>query len=453
MNRRSTQTATKVEEQRYPDVLGLITGGVRFALECVQVAFGLSSETVPAGSSFEAIILLQNTVGSEIDAVLRLIVPDRDLEGQPDRFRTQMTRPLRIGLRPGEVGVLHWPIQTQLSTAPGNQYSLQLDVAVEHKSRDVRLIRDANGGVPFDVQEFDQDRQHMVEQLRHMYFATEVNLVKSTGTLRVALTGAPQKVSLLTRFAVMPAGTGTLLADSKARYVTLWTEADRGSADRLVGEAKSQLGPLLHDLNRRNVYFPLLKSLQPRFEACGYRLWAGEAVLIAKLIALVVEMGIPKPIPGGSQKDIPRWVTRLARMSLKEAETLRETTVEQLVTQHLFDELIYDAAMYGFKILRVVLDEPLVAAEKTSEYTQQLATALGDQCETIDLFMAYVPLVLAGLAINQRIQMPGEDLQETVLLFRRAFERRSLEETNGNAAVFAVTHALMDRALTAQQEG
>lgn len=452
MNRRSTQTVPKAEEVRYPDVLGLITGGTRFTLEGLQVAFGLSSESVPAGSPFEAIILVQNTVHADIDAVLRLVVPDRDLAGQPDRLRTQMTRPLRIGLRAGEVGVLYWPIQTHLNTAPGHQYALQLDVHVEHKSRDLRPIRDAQGGTPFDVQEFEGERQQTVEQLRHLYFSAEVNLIKSTGTLRMTLPGVPQKISLLTRFAIMPAGTGTLLLDTKARYVTLWTESDRGSADRLVSDAKSHLGPLLHSLNRRSVYFPLLKALQPRFEAAGYRLWAGEAVLIAKLMALVVEMGIPKPIPGESQKDMPRWVTRLARMSLKEADTLRNTPVEQLVTGHLLYELVYDAAIYGFKILRVVLDEPLVAADKTSDYARQLATALTDHQESIDLYMAYVPLVLAGLAISQRIQMPGEDLQETVLLFRRAFERRSSEETNGNAAVFVVTRNLMDRALTAQQE-
>jgi hypothetical protein len=452
MNRRSTQTTAKAEEVRYPDVLGRITGGTRFALESLQVAFGLSVETVSAGSPFEGVVVLQNTVNSDIDAVLRLVVPERDLGGQQDRFRTAMTRPLRIGLRAGEVGVLYWPIETHAQTAPGHQYSLQLDISVEHKARDVRPIRDSHGGVPFDIQEFDGERLHHVEQLQHVHFSAEANLIKSTGTLRLPLTGTPQKVSLVTRFAVLPAGTGTLLADSKARYVTLWTESDRGNADRLVGDAKAQLGPLMHALSRRTVYFPLLKALQPHFEASGYKLWAGECVLIAKLIALVVEMGIPKPMPGESQKDMPRWVTRLARMSLKEADTLRNASTDDLVTRYLLHELIYDAAIYGFKILRVVLAEPLVSPDKTGEYAHQLADAITTHCEEIDLFMAYVPLVLAGLAISQRIQMPGEDLQETVLLFRRAFERRREEETNGNAAVFAVTRMLMDRALTAQQE-
>src|SRR5947208_3086703 len=105
MNKRTSTTikaAAKVTV--YPDILGAITNGKRVNIGVLQAAAATRPAATNAGSPFEAVVLLQNAAGTDIDAVIQLILPDKDLIGQRGRFSTKLTRPVRIGLRPGEVG-------------------------------------------------------------------------------------------------------------------------------------------------------------------------------------------------------------------------------------------------------------------------------------------------------------------------------------------------------------
>src|SRR5260221_13190091 len=97
--KRSTSTVKAVN---YPDILGTITDGRRLNLDVLQVAVAVRPLAVNAGQPFEAIVLLQNAADTNVDAVLRLAVPDVDLAGQKGRFSTKLVKPIRVGLRPGE---------------------------------------------------------------------------------------------------------------------------------------------------------------------------------------------------------------------------------------------------------------------------------------------------------------------------------------------------------------
>jgi hypothetical protein len=456
MNRRTTPLA---KSRVYPDVLGTITGDKRYLLDVLQLAVGVRPYAVPAGMPFEALVILQNTVQSDIDVLMRLSVPAQDAEGRPTHIANAAERSLRVGMHAGEVGVLQVPLQTGLLTPHGEQHHLYLEVSVENKGLDLQTVRHEQGGDQFDVHELDDERQRMIEYLQTAYYSVETLSNRLTGKLvtgslrRATFTGLlTPKVTLAVPFVVKAPGTSPLgkTPHAKPHYRPLWTEADRDNADRLIGQATPQLDPLLASLTRTAVFFPLLRHLQACFEKASYKLWAGEAVFAAKLLTLTLERGLPQPLPGDTTVHSPRWVTRLARLMVRDASTLQGATTEQLVTQLLFPELVYDAVIYGFKVLGMLTREPLIAsAGKVGNYALNLAAALTSTREPIDLYLAYVPLVLGGLSINHRLTMQKEDPHETIMLFKRAFERRGVERDAHNEVIFRLTPELMARAIGA----
>ena len=52
----------------------------------------------------------------------------------------------------------------------------------------------------------------------------------------------------------------------------------------LAEKTQAITAAILPQLNRSNVFFPLVKTTQAHFENANFRLWAGEAVMIAKLL-------------------------------------------------------------------------------------------------------------------------------------------------------------------------
>jgi hypothetical protein len=457
MNRKSSLTTMKGAEKLYPDVLGCITGGQRFSLDALHLAFGVRPYSVHAGMPLEAIVVLQNTLNSEIDVILRLVLPEADEAGRPARFTSSAERSQRIGMRSGEVGVLLVPVQTAPQTAPGSHYAIHLEVSLEHKGTAGKPVRPPTGGALFDIHEFEFERQRLVEYLQSAYYATDQAPPKSAVPLlrRNSFTGLlSPRASFGVPFSVKPPATSSLgnITPVKPRYFSVWTEDDLRNTDRLINQTSAHINDILSRLNREHVYFPLLKHIQACFERASYRLWVGEAVLIAKLMTLLLERGLPKQTPNDTTVQTPRWVTRLARFAVQEADLLHATPIDGLVTRLLFRELVYDSAMHAFKVLGMFTKEAFVPPGKAGDYALSLAAALTSSTEPVDLYLGYVPLVLGGLAINHRVALPRENLAETVALFERAFTQRGQEQNQHNALVFKTTPDLIRRAHDALQE-
>jgi hypothetical protein len=98
MNKTITGQAPVVPPS-YPDVLGYLSQS-RADLEWLHAALAARPGEVNAGKAFEVVVLLQNMLGGEVDAVLRLQLPERDLAGKAGRFSTPLNKVIRIGLRP-----------------------------------------------------------------------------------------------------------------------------------------------------------------------------------------------------------------------------------------------------------------------------------------------------------------------------------------------------------------
>lgn len=190
---------------------------------------------------------------------------------------------------------------------------------------------------------------------------------------------------------------------------------------------------LLQKLTRDNVFFPLLKATQPHFESAQYRLWAGEAVAVAKLMTLVLETGPLSPAH-------PRWPEALNRLV---GANPQAADIEALLAHELYPDLAYDAAIFGFTTLMTFTGEDFGSPDEMAEYADGVANSLSAQGDPLELIHAYLPLVLGGIAINAQIIMPGEDPHDTMRLYARARDSRAGEADEGNQFIFDLADKLI----------
>src|SRR5439155_3636316 len=141
----------------------------------------------------------------------------------------------------------------------------------------------ANGGIPLVFEELSEQRQQDIQAMQGLNYSVET-VGKPVGS----------KALLVATFEILPPEVSALPQDLKPAYITLWTAADHADEAMLAERVQPITSILLPKLTRGTVFFPLLKATQPHFEAAQFRLWAGEAVAIAKLLTFVLERGIPK---------------------------------------------------------------------------------------------------------------------------------------------------------------
>ncbi len=432
VSKRTTSSMKAVRPMNCPNVLGAITGGKLLNLDLLQIAVGTRPPSVHAGAPFDALVVLQNASNIDMDAVIRLFVPEMDLSGFSGRISTKLVRPVRIGLRPGEVGCANMPVLTTVQATPGQDYKLQLEIQVEHKQRGAVRIRDEQGGPPLDFDTLSEERQRDIHTLQGPNYAIE-----PVGKV------THDKATLEASFEILPPAISALPQDLRPAYITLWTLADSPDDTALVEKAQPVVAAILPRLTPASVFFPLLKATQPHFEAGRFRLWAGEAVAIAKLMAFVLAQGVTPA--GEAEPAYPRWYTRLCRAVVQNPHAA--DSLEQLVAEQLYLDLAYDAVMVGFNLLADVASEQFGSQDEMVAYANQLVTALSGKGNSLDVVQVYLPLVLAGLLVNTRVTLPREQTRETVSLLANARDKRAAQQNGDNKFVFDLLDDLIERAL------
>ncbi len=422
--------------RNYPDVLGWYSAE-RQTVGGLQVALAVRPTPVAAGKAVDVVVLLQNMLGCETDAVLRLVLPERDWAGKVGRFSTPLQKLVRIGMRSGEVGYAELPMLIGHQAQPG-EYSVQVEVVCEPKKHGAARVRRPERPIPFDIHDVVPERRPIFEAIHGLPFAARAGLKTPSGQL----IGAP--------FTVQPPTIAALPDEMRPNYVSLWTEADYRDPQFLSAQAGDLVERMLPLLRRDRVFFPLLKAIQARFDAAGYRLWAGEAVMIAKMLTHTLEMGAPIQMAGQAQPIYPHWYGTLSQTLLREPDLAMPSAVEMLVSRILLPDLLFDAGMIAFATLSTLVGESFGDEEELTAHLDKLVSALIAQEAPLDLSLAWLPLALGGLVVNSSVIMARENMIETIHLFLHARGKRLAEASEAQALLFQIADDLIERALTGE---
>ena len=437
----------------YPDLFGVISPQ-RLSLDVADVAFGLRAiprvpvllddpievVEVSAGQRFEGILLVQNNADCDIDVEAHLIVPAKDNKGATRRFITKADKKIVVGLIAGEVGYIRFPVTLDPQTAVYDQYLLQIEVEIKRKVRTAARVRSANG-IPVKV----ADLPHQVRS-------------SLTILSEVSFTGVPNRQGrnaalLIQTFAVIPLIRGAAVLSgntaelTKVDWISIWTP--RNMVDNQLSERSRSLTTMAQtQLRRENVFIPLVRATQTHFEQAGYRLWAGEAVVIAKLMTLLLEGSATTTAAIRAVEDQPRWFIQMATLLLDSPDMVK--SVGKMAAEPLYLDLVYDAALTAFSLLSSVTTEDLGTPVEKAEYAESLVEMLkGSHAggEAIDMVHAYLPLILGGLTINNELLMAGEQGLDSMELIVNARAARERERTESTQFVFDLLDKVLDQGL------
>ncbi|MBN2304437.1 MAG: hypothetical protein JXQ72_08180 [Anaerolineae bacterium] len=417
------------QDINYPDVLGFVTGGPRLTQDVVQCALAARPGRVPAGKTFDLLLLVQNASDIDVDVILQPELPARDLKNQQHRFDTKTNR-LVVGLRPAEVGYVTLPVTTSPTTEPGQGYlaGVRLEVKRMDKKRKPQRVRGPQGGGRFVIEELANDTQQQLKSLQELVFS-----VNDGG----------KKSQVVTPFVMQPPSIASL-KEAKPGWTSLWTVADYADDYIIARKVRDTARQVVQQARRETVFMPLLKATQAKFQACSYPLTAPEAICITKILTLLLEMGVVDPTPETPRPAWPRWYTRLCRLLNREAGLAEHPA--PLITQYLYNDLVHDSVIYGFTMVGTVTNENFGSPEETGSYADDIVDVL-ENTKPLDFARAYFPLILAGLIANARVTMPNEQIRETVFILSKAVEKRRAERTPDNAFIFDIANRLIERAL------
>lgn len=438
-------------EVNYPDVLGFITEQARHAAGPVQVALALRPHVVQAGRPFEVIMLIQNMIDAPVDVAVKLLLPEKDNDGQKGRFLTASER-LVVGLEAAEVGYAMLPMSTLPDAAPGDDYSIAMELQVKQveKGEKVRL---GDGGSKLNPRALPAAQQEKLKNLRQLEYSTKKRGLFRGNTLETTLELQPGKVGTPLNF--------------KPGWESIWRLEEQGDTVLLLEKYRELFQQsVLPALDRKKLYPPLLAKTEKLFEAVGYPLTAIEASCVARLLTLILEYAdahtaqsvmvagiynIEPLIEGtaylaedGAAKRIPHWLDGMLRATAKDERAARMPV--KAIPALVYKDLMHDAMMHGLKLVEKQTDEDLGSYDEMEAYAQSMMDNIFEK-RSVDFSTAYMPLVMGGVLVYDQVLMPRERLEDGLDEIKFMLDARSEERDGNNDVIFGLAQRVIDQSL------
>jgi len=432
----------------YPDILGYITGGARYNAGVAQVALAVRPRVVRAGRPFEAILLIQNASDAEVDVTAVLQIPQQDAKKKPNRFIARSTR-LVVGLRPAEVGYVVLPVNCLPDTAISDGYKIGMSIEVKAVGKPGR-IRASDGGGTVTLEYLTDKTLTQMDALKKLTYST------SRRGLMGAVLEAP--------FNVLSAQIGQMV-DLKAEWVSLWRMSDYRD-DRLLMEQYGRViaEQVLPRLKREALYPPLLERTQRQFAESGYALEAAEAHYITKLLVLLLEMAAPEEdtydylgddfynvsllfkrgLPeGGEALTLPSWCKGMLKAIEGNAHAAERPA--DVLAGDGYDELLRDAIHHGLHMVARATGEDMGSEQDIHEYAERLIGRIRSGKPTLTFDDVYLPLVLGGIIVYDRVILANEKVGEQLTELSRVIKSRYAEIDGDAAIVYRMVEQVLDR--------
>lgn len=408
----------------YPDVLGALTGGTRIPLEHMQVALGIFPRQAFINQPFEAVIVLQSLVNQPLQVKVATRLPTTDRRDAPAVIDTPKPQ-ITLTMQPGEVGVLRMPIIAKPPTQPGKEFPVR--VAVRYRVPDgSEFIRPPAGGAPPSVMEISPFK---LQVLRDVEFNAHT-WNESADIITSYFDLAPHRLSQVSE---MP----------KSRYEILWSQE---YMPQEVVLAQSQLNParqLANSVSYSSSYSAFLEVIEARFEARGLRLYPGEAMAIAKMMAYTLDEA-PK-LESNVEIEETRWFLTLCQLLSAQPE-LVDADRNELFAKYLFNDVLYEAILMGFHVIQHKVNEDLGSEAERVQYANRVLAWMSGR-GAADLNYIYLPLVLGGLSISRLVRSNiGENPWDIVDTLSEAMQGRIQMADDETVIVFDMLNTLLNQA-------
>ncbi|MCC7207481.1 MAG: hypothetical protein IT323_09250 [Anaerolineae bacterium] len=379
----------------FPDVLGMVTGGARQSAGAVHYALALYPTSVTVGQALEALILLQNACNRPVPVAVTLYLPRKDVDGN----RMSLVAPkenLTVNLGPGEAGLLHVPIIPYPPTRPSEENVIGVR-AEARLPRGAHIVHGPHGGRPASVLSMSPFR---LNTLREVGFAA-------------ALEGE----HVVKTFNILPGSIAAPQPDLSPRYETLWSARELPDERARYLALAERAADFAQTLERSRLLAPLAAATEGRYARAGLSLHPSEALFLGKTLAYTLEDGLQAE--GVYPLDEAAWFRRLITV----ADDDGLLSDRDGLIAYLYTALVRDAVRLGLAMVERASGEKLGEVSDHIAYAQEVVSALETQRES-DLGHVYLPLILAGVLVNNLVKDARENPWESLARLREAWRGR-----------------------------
>lgn len=409
----------------YPDVLSAITGGKLINTPNLQCALGIFPKTAFINQPIEAVIILQNTVDQPVQVKLSLNFPTEDRQ----KNRVVLSTPQKVitaQVAPGEVGVLHVPIIAYPPTRPNNH--VPVHVALRSRvARQGKLVRPLVGGYPpahLNISRFK------LQALRDVEFI-DWRWGQSTDILTAHFDIAPRRLS-------------PPQERLETRYEVIWDPAEAQREHQAARAKFREAYQLAHAFDGYDIYDALIPAVRARFKQRGLPLAEAEALAVANAIGYVIIEAIEIDEEQFVLEQ-SNWFQMLCHV-LAFDENAINLPHGRLAVDYLLVPALYDAILKGFKIIDPLTKETLGSSDERRHYAERVMSWYGGQIEP-DINYAYLPLVLAGLAVNHNVAAKYSGHAWSIVMgLYTAYQQRLNQVSDDNRSILELIEPLLPRA-------
>jgi hypothetical protein len=364
----------------HPDVLGAITRGPRINMDVLECVMGIYPRMAYINQPIEVVVVLQSMIDQDINLKAAIRMPTTDRKGNVVIIETAKPQ-VSVSLTPGEVGVLRMPIIARPPTQPGKDFPVR--VAIRFRNSPGNIVRPPGGGAPpsvLSVSPFKLQVLQEIEFVAHKWNDSHEIVTVNFDLAPKSMPGNPE----------LP----------QARYETLWTQEGMKEEIRLARSHYEEAVQMAKPAATGALYLSFMDAVEERFARRGIPLHPGETMAIAKMMSYTVE-DAPQREPDVVLEDT-RWFRSLCQV-LAHNPALLELERNEILGQHVFEGVLYEAVLLAFNVVASRVKEDLGNPAERLNYANRFMkwfSGAGDP----DLTYVYLPLVLGGVVIGRIVR-------------------------------------------------
>ena len=409
----------------YPDVIGAITGGRRINMEDIEVALGMFPSSAYINQPIEVVLVMQNMVDQPVQAKVAIRLPTADRKGNIAVIETAKAQ-VNVNLEPGEVSVLRMPVVSRPPTQAGKEFPVRVAIRYRVKDKDrAHAVRPPGGGAPPSVLSISPYKLQVLRDVKY----GEHKWNDSTDILTTYFDLAPK---------VFP-NTGEVY---KASLESLWTQSALKQEIQAAKEFEKEAMELAKTAAYGSAFPHFMDAVEHKFASRDMPLMPGEVRAIAKIMTYTVDDAVHR------EPDLivenTRWYRAMCQV-LAHDPTLLEIDRNVLITQHVFEPVMYESILLAFKILQSRVRENLGTRDEQINYANRVMTWFSGHGEA-DLSYVYLPLVLCGLVAarwvkSTMMESPWDIIDELI----EAYQARSRLIAGATDVVFDMLDELVEK--------
>jgi hypothetical protein len=382
----------------YPDVIGeYVDTPERFATGGLQYAGYFSAESIIPGQVAYFYLVLQNTLNVALEATVRFTSPQSGGFLRAKKPLLQIDEEeIAIKLGAAEVGILTIPlIATEYAENGECDLTVEAKAAAQEKGE---RIRPTKSNSFLDNKLIDSPvGLNLVGSLGATY--VERNAKKAV--FPVIIAGAP--------------GDAAEQAELNHSYEIIWRKKEAKFFTQAVQEVHLREVKLRKELNVEAIYANLYGESTQRFADVGLPLRIGEAIVLAKILTYTCQYFMADSHRFNGLM-VPIWEHALE----SEMDTTHSLEVIRSVGYY---HVIKLAIALSFGLLNQLFNRQLWPRFERQALANHIANNI-DLGQPLDMDFLYLPLLLAGTQICDKVRFQGEDVKHTLALMKKARDAR-----------------------------